>query len=39
VLSLAPEAEALEPPELREQIAGWAAELAAWHADRLLGNA
>ena len=32
VLSLAPEAQALEPPALRAQVAQWASELAAAHA-------
>ncbi|MFG6464261.1 helix-turn-helix transcriptional regulator [Roseateles sp. DXS20W] len=31
VLSLAPEARALEPPELRSQVAAWAARLARQH--------
>lgn len=31
VLSLAPEAQALEPPELREQIAAWGSQLARRH--------
>lgn len=31
VLSLAPEAEALAPPELRAQIAAWAGQLGRWH--------
>lgn len=31
VLSLAPEAEALEPPELREQVMAWGSQLARQH--------